>query len=136
MLLSYRIIRHQDGVKVDFNHPIKTNFFAAISISMLLLAQAYLEISTPISFTLWILGAFLQLTLVILSKLIWTFSFKMEQFNPTWFIPIVGNIVVPLAGSSYVIADINWMFSVWELFSVSFIRSYFQSYLFSSTISV
>lgn len=79
---------------------------------MLLLAQVYLEMNTLISFTFWSLGAVLQaiLTLVILSKLIWTFSFKMEQFNPAWFIPIVGNIIVPLAGLSHVDTDLNWMF--------------------------
>src|SRR5699024_2389447 len=112
IILLYRLIQFRDEVKLDFNHPVKMNFFAAISISMLLLAQAYLGVSIQVSFVLWILGAILQgsLTLVILSKLIWTFSFKIEQFNPTWFIPIVGNIVVPLAGSFHVDADVNWMF--------------------------
>lgn len=112
LILLYRLIQHREEVKLDFNHPVKMNFFGAISISMLLLAQAYLEMNTSISFTFWSLGAILQaiLTLVILSKLIWTFSFKIEQFNPAWFIPIVGNIIVPLAGSFHVDADVNWMF--------------------------
>ncbi len=133
LILLYRMIRHRDEVKLDFNHPVKMNFFAAISISMLLIATAFLEISNPISFSFWILGAILQaiLTLVILSKLIWTFSFTIEQFNPAWFIPIVGNIVVPLAGSSHVAPDINWIFfSTGIVFSIIYTTVFFNRIFF------
>lgn len=139
LILLYRLIQHRDEVKLDFNHPVKMNFFGAISISMLLLAQAYLEISTSISFTFWSLGAILQaiLTLVILSKLIWTFSFTIEQFNPAWFIPIVGNIIVPLAGSSHVEADLNWMFfSTGIVFSIIYTTVFINRIFFHPPLPV
>src|SRR5690625_4721124 len=136
-IIIYRLFRYREDVKADFNHPVKLNFFAAISISMLLLATAFLDISNTISFILWGLGAILQiiLTLVILSKLIWTFSFQIEQFNPAWFIPIVGNIVVPLAGSVHVVADINWIFfSTGIVFSIIYSTIFFNRVFFQQPL--
>src|SRR5699024_5355711 len=132
-VLIYRLIRYKEEVKKDFNHPVKMNFFAAISISFLLLAAIYFDISENVSFALWILGALLQisLTLVILSKIIWQHSFQMPQFNPSWFIPIVGNIVVPIAGTSHIDAHINWMFfSIGVLFSIIYMTIFFNRIFF------
>lgn len=135
----YRLIQYWDDVIQDFNHPIKMNFFAAISISLLLLAASFLEISNMLSFFLWIIGALLQITLtfVILSRLIWIYAFKIEQFNPTWFIPIVGNIVVPIAGSAHVPEDINWLFfSVGLFFSIVYYAIFFVRAFFYDQIPV
>src|SRR5690625_7558590 len=41
-ILIYRLFRYSDDVKEDFNHPVKLNLFAAISISMLLFVSAFL----------------------------------------------------------------------------------------------
>lgn len=138
-IFLYRLWKFNEDVKQDFNHPIKMNFFAAISISFLLLAAAFLEISNGLSFILWIIGVLLQLTftLVILSRLIWTFSFKIEIFNPTWFIPIVGNIVVPIAGSAHAPEDVNWFFfSIGLLFSIIYYAIFFVRAFFYDPIPV
>lgn len=136
-ILLYRLTLHIEDVKADFKHPIKMNFFGAVSISFLLLAAAYLDISNSISYSLWIIGAILQLslTLIILSRLIWSFSFKIEHFNPAWFIPIVGNIVVPLAGSAHASADINWLFfSIGVFFSIVYMTIFFIRIFFHEPI--
>lgn len=120
-MLVYRLINHRGDVLGDFNHPVKMNFFGAISISLLLLAVGYFEINETTSFVIWILGSALQiiLTVAILSRLIWQHEFKLVQFNPAWLIPIVGNIIVPIAGTVHVPKDINWMFfSIGILFSI------------------
>lgn len=111
-ILLFRLVRYKEEVKIDFQHPVRMNFFATIPISLLLLAVLYYEIIANVSFVLWLVGALLQvvLTLVVLSKLIWEKEFQLPQFNPAWFIPIVGNIVVPLAGVYHVDPFINWMF--------------------------
>lgn len=136
-ILLYRLFRHSDEVKADFNHPMKMNFFGAISISMLLLAVIFLDVSSEMSFIFWILGALLQitLTLVILSRLIWIFKFQIAQFNPAWFIPIVGNIIVPIAGMEHVIADVNWFFfSIGIVFSIVYMTIFFNRAYFQPTL--
>jgi len=134
VVFIYRMIRCFEQVKHDFQHPVKKNFFAAISISLLLLSVLYVEISQALSIGLLFVGGVLQLslTLIILSKLIWRHSFAFEQFNPAWFIPIVGNIIVPLAGVHHgFVSDILWMFfGIGVLFSIIyfaifFVRAYF-----------
>lgn len=117
----YRIIKHPELVKIDFNHPVRMNFFGAITISLLLLGALYYDIQEMLSFIVWFIGAVAHflLTLAILSKLIWKHEFTLAQFNPAWFIPIVGNIVVPLAGVHHTSALINWIFfSIGILFSI------------------
>ncbi|RKQ29694.1 SLAC1 anion channel family protein [Oceanobacillus halophilus] len=133
-ILLYRLFRYGSDVKVDFDHPLKVNFFAAISISLLLLAALYYEIHVTLSFVVWGMGTILQLllTLIVLKRLLGNTTFELSQFNPAWFIPIVGNIVVPLAGVNHVSQDINLIFfSIGILFSIIYMvlfvfRMYFQ----------
>ena len=133
-ILFYRLLHHRDAVKKDFNHPVRMNFFAAISISLLLLGTLYYELNEAISLYTWMTGTALQfiLTLVILSALIWERELQLGQFNPAWFIPIVGNIVVPLAGVYHAPEWLNWMFfGIGVLFSIIYFtifmnRIYFQ----------
>lgn len=137
LILLYRLIFFFNDVKMDFNHPIKMNFYAAISISLLLLGTLYIDFNEPLSFIVWGLGAFIQasLTLIILTKLIWHSSFKLPQFNPTWFIPIVGNIVVPLGGTYHVDAEINWIFfGIGIIFSIIYMTLTFNRLFFYDPI--
>lgn len=136
-MLIYRFMRYRDDVIKDFNHPIKMNFFAAISISLLLLAVAYINMSMSFSFVLWILGAIIQLglTLVILTKLMWGPSIKLAQMTPVSFIPIVGNLVVPLAGSQHVSAHINWIFyGIGIFFSIVYMTMFFYRMFFHESL--
>lgn len=136
-VLIYRLIRYKEDVQGDFNHPVKMNFFGAISISLLLLAVAYIPISEKISFALWIIGTIMQLslTIIILSKLIWYHNFQLSQFNPTWFIPIVGNIIVPIAGTFHVGVNINWMFfSIGLFFSIVYMAIFFNRMFFHPSL--
>lgn len=134
IMLFYRLVNHRDAVKIDFNHPVRMNFFAAISISLLLLGTLYYDMNETLSLYTWMAGMALQfmLTLVILSALIWERELQLGQFNPAWFIPIVGNIVVPLAGVYHAPEWLNWMFfGIGVLFSIIYFtifmnRIYFQ----------
>src|SRR5699024_11099460 len=117
-ILLYRLIRHRDVVIQDFNHPIKVNFFATISISLLLLAVLYVNVHYEISFGLWLSGMVMQLllTLTLLTKMLWQAPFELKLFTPAAFIPIVGNLVVPIGGFAYVSEQINWFFLAVGLF--------------------
>jgi len=117
-ILIYRLVRYRENVKVDFLHPVKTNFFATISISLLLLAALYVDIQYEVSYMFWILGMLLQLslTLIILTRMFWQSPFDLKLFTPAAFIPIVGNLVVPISGVNYVNDQISWFFLAIGLF--------------------
>lgn len=132
-ILIYRWIKFKEDVKVDFNHPVRMNFFGAISISLFLLGMLYYDYNESLSFIVWLTGAIVQfvLTLAVLSNLIWKLEFKLPQFNPTWFIPMVGNIVAPLSGVYHVAPWVNWtFFSIGVLFSIIYFTIFMNRIFF------
>lgn len=135
--LLARFFKYREDVIKDFNHPLNMNFFAAISISLLLLANSFIHFSQGLSFVIWLFGAIIQLslTIIFLHKLIWNEAFQIDQFTPVSFIPIVGNLVVPIAGSFHVHAHINWFFfSVGALFSIIYLAFIFNRLFFASSL--
>lgn len=119
-VVIYRMIYHRHSIIEDLNHPVKMNFYGTISISLFLLAVLYYDWHDLLSYSVWLIGAIIQigLTLRLLTILFWEKTFTIEQFNPTWFIPIVGNIVAPFSGSLHVDPLINaFFFSIGIVFT-------------------
>ncbi|AZR82352.1 SLAC1 anion channel family protein [Thiomicrospira sp. S5] len=115
LLVSYllKVVRFPDAVQAEVRHPVKMNFVPAISISLILLSIAFYAIGkTQLSFWLWSVGvvAHLILTLWVLYHWIHHDFFKIEHSNPAWFIPIVGNILVPIVGVHHAPVEISWFF--------------------------
>lgn len=83
---------------------------------------------------MWISGAILNLffTLKILSFWIQHEKLEITHMNPAWFIPVVGNILVPAAGAALFSKEISWFFFAvgiifWiVLFSILFNRIVFH----------
>ncbi len=109
---TLKAVRYPDAVKREFAHPVKINFFAAISISLLLFAIAFLRLNGDVSRLFWMAGVALHLvfTLVILSAWMHRTTFQIQHANPAWFIPVVGNIIVPIAGVEHAPAEVSWFF--------------------------
>ncbi|PLX21479.1 C4-dicarboxylate ABC transporter [Candidatus Parcubacteria bacterium] len=109
---SRKAVFHFKEVKKEFRHPIKINFFPTIAISLLLLSVIFLEINVVFAKYLWLFGTGLQLifALMIISAWINQRHFDIKHINPSWFIPAVGNILVPIAGIQFVANDILWLF--------------------------
>jgi tellurite resistance protein len=104
-----------------------------VSISLLLFSIAFLPIDHTISRYLWVAGALAHgvLTLAIMS--IWMNStiFQIQHSNPAWFIPVVGNIIVPLAGVEHFSAEISWFFfSIGLVFWVVLFTTFFYRIVF------
>lgn len=99
-------------VREEFRSPIKLQFFPTISISLLLMSIAFLTLQPQVSLILWSVGTILHFlfTLIILSIWIHHDKFEINHIEPTWFIPIVGNILVPIAGATHAHIDISWFF--------------------------
>ena len=95
----YKWLKYPEEVKKEFKHPIKSSFTVTISISFLLVSIAYYDYAPTISIGFWYIGAMLQLYLSLYVIELWiTNDFKETHINPAWFIPIVGNVLVPVVG--------------------------------------
>ena len=127
-------LRYFSFAKAEFNHPIKLSFFPTISISALLIATALKDIAPDIGAVIWLIGAFahLGLTIIVLNLWIHQEHFQIQHINPAWFIPIVGNVLLPVAGVGYGQFTLSWIgFSVgvffWPLLlSIVFYRVFFH----------
>ena len=110
ILLTYfaKAVVYPSEVKKEFAHPIRINFFAAISISFLLLSIIFKETYFVISFYSWYIGAILHLFFTLYTLSFWiNKTLEIQHSNPAWFIPIVGNLVVPVAGVDIVSPDVT-----------------------------
>ncbi|RPI30721.1 MAG: C4-dicarboxylate ABC transporter [Actinomycetota bacterium] len=111
-LYAAKVLRYRDAVTAEFRHPVMISFFPALSISLLLLSIGYLDVAETLSFYLWVAGAALNLlfTIVVLSIWIRHTNFEINHFSPAWFIPVVGNLIVPVVGVEHAPADVSWLF--------------------------
>lgn len=103
---------HRHAVLEEWNHPVRKHFFPAISISLMLLAAAWVDLSHQTGLALWVAGTLLQLafTLGVVSSWIFHEHYQVQHTNPAWFIPAVGNIIVPVAGIHFASAELLWFF--------------------------
>lgn len=132
-----KLLRYRAEVVEEWRHPVKLNFFPTISISLLLLASAAFPVSATLSFWLWLLGTLLQvvLTLYVLSVWIHHSRFEIHHINPAWLIPVVGNIIVPIAGVHHAPAEISWFFfSVGLVFWIVLLTINFYRFIFHSPL--
>ncbi|MEW6120105.1 MAG: SLAC1 anion channel family protein [Pseudomonadota bacterium] len=118
VLYLAKLIRYPDEVKAEVQHPVKLAFVPTISIALILLGIATLHGAPQASFWLWSVGTVLQLalTLYVLSSWIHHDKYDIQHLNPAWFIPVVGNILVPIAGVHHAPAEISWFFLSTGLF--------------------
>jgi tellurite resistance protein len=111
-LYAFKLLNHHDEVITELAHPVKLSFFPAISIALILLSIALHPMHFALSYWLLGLGATLQLalTLFVLSRWITQTAFEIQHANPSWFIPVVGNILVPLAAVDHGSTEVAWFF--------------------------
>jgi tellurite resistance protein len=117
-LVTYlrKAIKYPNEVKSDFNHRIRVNFFSAFSISFMLLSIAYFPLFPDVSKVLWWIGVSVHTFLMLHTISFWIqHNFEIQTMNPAWFIPVVGNIIVPVAGVEFMPASFNFFY-----FSVGF----------------
>jgi tellurite resistance protein len=118
-LYGLKLLRYRDAVAHEWSHPVHISFFPTISISTILLSIATLHTLPSLSSILLVVGALLQLilTLLVLSAWLYHTRFEIQHSNPAWFIPVVGNILVPIAAVHFFSPEVSWFyFSVGILF--------------------
>lgn len=110
-LYGAKALRHGEAMAAEFRHPVQVNFFAAISVALIVLSAAATPVLPALARALWIAGALLHLGLALVIIRRWlTHSQDEKQASPAWFIPIVGNILVPVAGVPLGFVDLSWFF--------------------------
>lgn len=116
VMLLLKLIHHPEKFKADFQHPVKLNFLPTVSISLILLGTASLNEHVGIASALWMSGTLIHLvlTLVVLNLWLHHAKFEIMHMNPAWFIPVVGNILVPITGAQLGYLEVSWfLFQHW-----------------------
>lgn len=101
----WRLHRHPEAWAEDLRHPVRHVFVAAMPISLILLTTAAVAagLNGPVVEGLWWVGALAQLSVTVWVLARWwragpAASSLWTGVTPPLFIPIVGNVLVPLAG--------------------------------------
>ena len=117
-LYLLKAVRHPRAGAAEWRHPVRLAFFPTVTISVLVLATAALPVLPGAARIMWIAGMAGQgvLTLAVISGWIGARGFQHGHVSPAWFIPAVGNVVVPLAG-----APLGWTETSWLFFSAGMV---------------
>ncbi|PMP72942.1 MAG: C4-dicarboxylate ABC transporter [Calditerrivibrio nitroreducens] len=105
-----KFLKYPEEVKKDFLHPVKLNFIPTFSISLILFSIGYEDLNYNLALTFWILGTIIHFILFLYIVNFWFFKdIKINTKNPAWFIPAVGNILIPFFGIK-VSPELSWFF--------------------------
>ncbi|MGE5476750.1 MAG: SLAC1 anion channel family protein [Bacteroidales bacterium] len=109
---TLKAVRHPEAVVAEWRHPVRISFFPAASIGLILLGTAAVAVDLMLARVLWTIGAGLHLclTLAVMRSWINHSRYEVAHSNPAWFIPVVGNVLVPIAGLRFAPADVSWFF--------------------------
>ena len=111
IIYGVKWIKYPEEVKVEYNHPVRMHFFPAYSICFLLFSIAFLNVNPVVSKITWWIGVVIHLLLLLRTLYSWFHkNYKLQSFNPAWFIPVVGPILVPVAGVQVANPEISWFF--------------------------
>lgn len=136
-LYFLKIVKHPQAVRAEWNHPVKIAFFPAISIGLILTGTALAPFSFRIGLAVWAFGAVLHLvaTLAVLSAWIGHRAFEPVHLNPAWFIPVVGNVLVPIGGVGFGFVEISWFFfSIGIVFWIVLLTLVFNRLIFHNPL--
>ncbi|MBU0498840.1 MAG: SLAC1 anion channel family protein [Gammaproteobacteria bacterium] len=132
-----KVVNYPGAVAKELGHPVKLNFFPTVSISLLLLSVVFMPLAVEVSRALWLTGCALHLllTLYVINTWMHGVHFQVQHMNPAWFIPAVGNVLVPVAGVPLGYADVSWFFfSIGMIFWVILLTIIFYRVLFHDPI--
>lgn len=110
--LLRKLVQSPEKLLEEWNHPVKSSFFGAISVGICLLAAVAYPYSEQLAQIVWIVGATFHLfaMLAVLNAWVHRENLQAAHACPVWFIPAVGNVVVPLAGVKLGYIEVSWMF--------------------------
>lgn len=107
-----KALRYPAMVAEEWHHPVKLAFFPTITVSLLLMATAVFPYNETWATWIWLAGVAGQgvLTIAVVTGWISHRSFQVGHLTPAWFIPAVGNVIVPILGARIGYIEISWLF--------------------------
>ena len=132
-----KMMRYPAAVRGDWNHPVRISFVPAITIGLVLIGTAALPVWPAFGAPVWMVGSALHIavTLAVVSAWISHRTFEAVHLNPAWFIPAVGNILVPIAGMRLGYTEVSWFFfSVGLLFWIVLVTLVFNRLIFHAPL--
>lgn len=138
VLFIFKAVRHPAEMIIDLRHPIRLNYLAAISISIVLMSIALRPHEPLPALGIFALGASLHLIVTILVVNFWMHHarFAITQVNPAWFIPAVGSVLIPIPAVAFGYVEVGWFFfSAGILFWAILMTIVFYRILFHEPLS-
>lgn len=97
------------AVREEARHPARANFLTAIPIATMLVATGLVPHWPAVAEPVWLAGVAGNLALAMVVIRRWILErFEPGQVTPAWFIPVVGNVLPPLAGVQLGHGEIAW----------------------------
>lgn len=114
-LYLYKLFINFSDVKNDFNHSVKSNFFPWIGKIFLIFAIWFINIDIFYAKIFWITWIIFQSIFTIIIFRRWILhEIAIKELNPLWFLPIVWNMLAPVAWVKLWFIELSWFFfSVW-----------------------
>lgn len=111
--MALRSVRNPGALPEDLAHPVRQGFAAAFPVSIILLATVGVALEWPgrVTEVAWAIGLVGQLTVTTWMISRWVAGkLRWASITPVIYIPIVGNILVPLAGVPLHHEAVSWAF--------------------------
>jgi tellurite resistance protein len=110
--LLHKQIRTPELIAEEWGHPVKSSFFAAISVGLTLLSVVIFPYSRFFAEWVWFCSAGIHLLAIVVVLNAWVHRDSLEASHacPVWFIPTVGNAVIPLGGVKLGHEELSWFF--------------------------
>ncbi len=111
-----KTVLHRSSVAADFDHPVISNFTAAFTIALMLMAGALMPYSMPAANAVWLIGAISHFLLALRQLNFWvTRNCEIQSSNPAWFMPLAGNLLAPVSGVPLGYIEFSWCFFAFGL---------------------
>lgn len=132
-----KLVFHFHHVVEEFRHPVRSSFFPAISVAFIVMSIGLRSVWFELANVLWCAGAGLHLVLAVVLIRRWILHAQDEGvLTPAWFIPVVGNILVPVGGVPLGHVEVSWFFfSVGLMLWLSFFTIVLHRVLFVPAMS-
>ncbi|MDP3893806.1 SLAC1 anion channel family protein [Nocardioides sp.] len=125
-------VRHPSAARQELRHPVRMAFAPTVTIAILVLATSLADLAPGLASVLWWIGAVghLAATVLVLSAWFGRPDIGAGHVTPAWFIPVVGNVITPLAAPAIGSVELAWFsFGVGVVFWLGLLPLLFQRLL-------